>query len=199
MALLNTLNSKITIGIACLLLVPVVFFFGFLEFTRSIPKHQPANITKADAIVVLTGGKSRIIDAFKLLDAGKGGRLLISGVHRATSREALAKLLPKQGHLLNCCVDLDKAARNTIGNAAETARWVSDHNFKSLIIVTSSYHMPRSLAELQHALPKVTLLAYPVLVNSVPVTRWWTNPGTAQLLLSEYVKYLATHLRLLLN
>ena len=199
MALLTISGTKIKIGIACTTVLVLVFFAGFWAFTHSIPRQQPASIAPADAIVVLTGGKSRIIDAFKLLNAGKGKRLLISGVHQSTSRKALAKLVPTQINLLNCCVDLDKAARNTIGNAAETATWVFNYQFKSLIVVTSNYHMPRSLAELHHVLPKVNLIAYPVVVDSVPVSRWWTNPGTAQLLLSEYVKYLATVMRLFFN
>ncbi len=177
----------------------LVFIGGFFEFTNRIPRQKPANIAKADAIVVLTGGKSRVIDALKLLAEKKGSRLLISGVHQTTSLKSLRKIAPSQSALLDCCVDLDKAARNTIGNAAETATWVSSNKFKSLIVVTSSYHMPRGLAELKGVLPKVTLTAYPVFVTSVPVSRWWTNPGTARLLFSEYVKYLETLIRLSLS
>ncbi len=199
MALLTISSTRTKTGIACAGLLILAFFAGFWAFAHNIPRQQPTSIAPADAIVVLTGGKSRIIDALKLLNAGKGKRLLISGVHQSTSRKVLAKLVPAQINLLNCCVDLDKAARNTIGNAAETATWAFKHQFKSLIIVTSNYHMPRSLVELQHVLPQVTLIAYPVVVDSVPVTRWWTNPGTAQLLLSEYVKYLATVMRLFFN
>lgn len=201
MTLLTAISPRIKIGILCTVLMVLAFFVGFLKFTDTIPKHQPrpANIAQADAIVVLTGGKSRIIDALKLLNAGKGSRLLISGVHKLTTRDALRKLAPGQSSRLDCCVDLDKAARNTIGNAAQTAVWALKHKFKSLIVVTSAYHMPRSLIELQHALPAVRFIAYPVLVNSVPVTRWWTNPGTTRLLLSEYVKYLTTLIRFMFN
>lgn len=195
----TNLRPSIKIGIICLVLACLLFLLGFVDFTNRIPKTQPASIGKADAIVVLTGGSSRVLDALKLLNAGKGMRLLISGVHHSTSRKTLAKLVPLQSTMLDCCVDLGKDAQNTIGNAAETAAWASNHKFKSLIIVTSSYHMPRSLLELQHALPEVKLVAYPVLVNTVPVTRWWINPGTTRLLFSEYVKYLATRTRLLIN
>lgn len=199
LTLLTSSNLKTKIGIACAILFILAFFMGFVKFTQLVPRQQPASVTKADAIVVLTGGKSRVIGALKLLNAGKGRRLLISGVHKSTSLDALARLVPGQNNLLKCCVDLDKAARNTIGNAAQTAAWVGRYKFKSLVVVTSSYHMPRSLVELHHVLPGIKLIAYPVLVNSVPVTRWWTNPGTARLLLSEYVKYIATRLRLLFN
>lgn len=192
----SSTDFKIRIAAYVASFVLLAFFTGFMAFTSRIPKQQPVNITSADAIVVLTGGRSRIKDALNLLSMGKGRRLLISGVHIATSRKALAKFAPSQSALLKCCVDLDKAALNTIGNAIETAAWAKKHKFTSLIVVTSSYHMPRSLAELQHALPQAKLIAYPVLVNSIPITRWWTSPGTTRLLFSEYVKYLATLLRL---
>jgi len=196
MALLTALGFKTKIAIAAAGLIFLVFFGGFLLFNSRIPQQQPSNITSADAIVVLTGGKSRVVEALKLLGAGKGSRLLISGVHKSTSRAALARLVPGLGSLLDCCVDLDKAARNTLGNAAETAIWARKNKFKSLIVVTSGYHMQRSLIELQHVLPQVTLIAYPVVVGIVPVTRWWTNFDTAQLLVLEYVKYLAALIRL---
>jgi len=196
MTLLTNLKTKTKIAISGVILIFLAFFAGFYQFTRLIPQQQPVNIAKADAIVVLTGGKSRLIGAVKLLNAGKGSRLLISGVHETTSSEALARLVPAQSNLFKCCVDLDKAARNTIGNAAETARWVAKNRFKSLIVVTSNYHMPRSLVELQNVLPQTNLIAYPVVVNSIPVSQWWTNRNTALLLMSEYVKYLAARVRL---
>jgi len=194
--LLTNLKTKTKIGISGVILIVLGFFVGFYQFTQFIPQQQPVNIAKADAIVVLTGGKSRLIGAVKLLSAGKGGRLLISGVHETTSSEALARLVPAQSNLFKCCVDLDKAARNTIGNAAETARWIAKNRFKSLIVVTSNYHMPRSLAELQNVLPQTNLIAYPVVVDSIPVSQWWTNRDTALLIMSEYVKYLAARIRL---
>jgi len=196
MTLLTNLKTQTKIAISGVILIFLAFFVGFYQFTRLIPQQQPVNIAKADAIVVLTGGKSRLIGAVKLLNAGKGGRLLISGVHETTSSEALARLVPAQSNLFKCCVDLDKAARNTIGNAAETARWVAKNRFKSLIVVTSNYHIPRSLVEFQNALPQINLIAYPVVVNSIPVSQWWTNRGTALLLMFEYVKYLAARIRL---
>ncbi len=195
MKLLANLKTNTKIAISGVILIVFGFFVGFYQFTQLIPRQQPVNIAKADAIVVLTGGKSRLIGAVKLLSAGKGGRLLISGVHKTTSSEALARLVPAQSNLFKCCVDLDKAARNTIGNAAQTARWVAKNGFKSLIVVTSNYHMPRSLAELRNVLPQINLIAYPVVVDSIPVSQWWTNRDTALLIMSEYIKYLAARIR----
>ena len=46
----------------------------------------------------------------------------------------------------------------TRGNAAETAEWARAHQVRSLIVVTSAYHMPRALAELGRDLPDVATL-----------------------------------------
>ena len=75
-------------------------------------------------------------------------------------------------------------------NADETREWVAQKRYRSLIVVTSNYHMPRALAELGRAMPGVTFIPYSVVDNNVRLDRWWLYPGTTELLLSEYLKYL---------
>jgi uncharacterized SAM-binding protein YcdF (DUF218 family) len=172
---------------------------GFLWFVWRVPTDEVVLRDKADGIVVLTGGASRIADAIELLAAGHGRRLLISGVHRATSASVIARLVPDYGGLLSCCVDLDHSAINTVGNAQETRRWVKAQGFHSLIVVTSSYHMPRTMAELKRQLPEVTLVPFPVVTEKMRAEPWWASPPTARLLLSEYLKYLFAQLRMRLE
>jgi uncharacterized SAM-binding protein YcdF (DUF218 family) len=178
-----------------LLAIIVLFGFGFFLFWGLIEHEPRQNIGRADAIVVLTGGEARIPEAVKLLAQGKGRRLLISGVNPTTTRTELAVLTPNSQHLFRCCIDMGRVARDTIGNADETSRWVRERRFKSLIVVTASYHMPRSLAELRRTLPDVELVPYPVQPRNVHVNAWWAYPGTLQLLLTEYVKYMPAMVR----
>lgn len=163
---------------------------GFLIFTRSIERSQPEPERTADGIAVLTGGVARIDEAMKLLAQQKAKRLLITGVNRTTSMEALKQLANQGDQLFSCCVDIDKEARDTIDNATETSQWVAQHHYNSIIVVTSNYHMPRALAELARVMPGVTLIPYSVVYNNVHLDRWWTYPGTTKLLVSEYLKYL---------
>jgi uncharacterized SAM-binding protein YcdF (DUF218 family) len=163
---------------------------GFLIFTRSIERSQPEPERTADGIAVLTGGVARIDEAMKLLAQQKAKRLLITGVNRTTSMEALKQLASEGDQLFSCCVDIDKEARDTIDNATETSQWVAQHHYNSIIVVTSNYHMPRALAELARVMPGVTLIPYSVVYNNVHLDRWWTYPGTTKLLVSEYLKYL---------
>jgi uncharacterized SAM-binding protein YcdF (DUF218 family) len=168
---------------------------GFLMF-RSLIRHVPAeDLPRADAIVALTGGEARIPEAVRLLAQGKGRRLLISGVNPTTTRKELAGLAPNSQHLFRCCIDVGREARDTIGNADETSQWVRERRFKSLIVVTADYHMPRSLAELRRTLPDVELIPYPVQPRNVHVNAWWSHRGTLQLLLFEYVKFMPAFAR----
>jgi uncharacterized SAM-binding protein YcdF (DUF218 family) len=163
---------------------------GFFWFAGTIPNEEVSLGKKAEGIVVLTGAASRIPDAIELLAADRGQRLLITGVHRATSAREIARLTPLYSKYFTCCIDLDKSALNTFGNALETKRWAHEHNFNSLIVVTSNWHMPRAMAELAHQLPEVTLIAYPVMSEKVKSEPWWQNLDTARFLLAEYLKYL---------
>lgn len=172
------------------------FFVGFLVFTQTIPTDQSAGLPRADGIVVLTGAAARIEDAVRLLEQGRARRLLISGVHPKTTREELTRQFPDYAEQFACCIDIDYNALNTIGNALEAGRWARQRGLSSLIIVTSGYHMPRSMVEFTRQLPGVELLPYPVLRDSIRVEEWWAYPGTLRLLMMEYVKYLAAVSRL---
>jgi uncharacterized SAM-binding protein YcdF (DUF218 family) len=181
------------------LIAALLLTAGFIWFVRQVPDRELALANKADAIVVLTGGSSRVIDGIELLAAGHGRRLLISGVHRATNTGEISRVAPEYEQVLRCCVDLDRSALNTQGNATGTRRWVHDRGFRSLIVVTSNYHMPRAVAELSHQLPDVTLIPFPVLSDRMRAEPWWSSPGSTRLLLSEYLKYIYAVVRMRIN
>jgi uncharacterized SAM-binding protein YcdF (DUF218 family) len=169
---------------------------GFFWFSSQIASDEVSLDSKADGIVALTGAAARIPDAIELLATERGKRLLITGVYRATSAREIARITPLYSKYFTCCIDLDRSALNTFGNALETKRWAREHNFNSLIVVTSNWHMPRAMAELAHQLPDVTLIPYPVISEKVKSEPWWSNADTARLLFSEYLKYLFARMRM---
>lgn len=168
---------------------------GFVGFISQLRGTETKPSRNADGIVVLTGGSSRVSDAVELLAGGYGRRLLISGVHPSSGASDISRSLPDNQSMLNCCVDLDRSAVNTRSNAAETRRWAHEKGFKSLIVVTSNYHMPRAIVELSHAMPDITLIPYAVVGGKWREEPWWSNSGTLRVVLSEYVKYVAAELR----
>jgi uncharacterized SAM-binding protein YcdF (DUF218 family) len=169
---------------------------GFVWFVYHVPAEEVALDRNADGIVVLTGGASRIADAIDLLAAGRGKRLLISGVHRSTTTSAIARINPRYQGLVACCVDLDHSAINTVGNAIETRRWAHERRFASLIVVTSAYHMPRTMAELARQMPDTVLVPFPVVTDRLRSEPWWSSAPTARLILSEYAKFVVAQLRM---
>jgi uncharacterized SAM-binding protein YcdF (DUF218 family) len=191
------LRAAVVAGLAIVFVGTAVGFVGFISQLR-VAEMKPAGT--ADGIVVLTGGSSRVSDAMELLAGGYGKRLLISGVHPTNgtidiSRSLSDNSLSDNQSLLTCCVDLDYSAVNTRSNAAETRRWVHERGFKSLIVVTSNYHMPRAIVELSHAMPDVELIPFAVVGDKWRDEPWWTSGATVRLLLSEYVKYVAAEVR----
>ena len=181
----------LTVAVGALALV-----LGFVWFLQRVPTAETPTDRSAEGIVVLTGGALRINDGVELLAAARGRRLLITGVNRTTHSHELARLTPQYKRLFGCCIDLDHNAENTIGNAVETRRWTRKQGFRSLLVVTSAYHMPRAIAELAHELPDVMLIEFPVLTERQRAEPWWSNGATARLVVSEYLKYVVTVVRL---
>jgi uncharacterized SAM-binding protein YcdF (DUF218 family) len=191
------LRAVIVAVLAVVFVGAAIGFVGFLSQLRGAEIRPERN---ADGIVVLTGGSSRVSDAMELLAGGYGKRLLISGVHPTNAASDISRSLPDNSPpdsqtLLSCCVDLDRSAINTRSNAAETRRWARDRGFKSLIVVTSNYHMPRAIVELSHAMPDMALIPFAVVGDKWRDEPWWTSGTTVRLLLSEYVKYVAAEVR----
>ncbi|MGB5092220.1 MAG: YdcF family protein [Parvibaculum sp.] len=183
--------ARLASGLATLLLA--AYFFGFFLFTALLDRTPPQTLPSADGIVALTGGPDRITEAFKLLQHDKqGARLLITGVDPKVKEASLKRILHDQSGKFECCVDIGHQAEDTIGNATETAQWVRAHGYRSIILVTSTYHLPRARLELARAMPDVEIYPYPVFQASLHLDGWWAYPGTTRLLVAEYTKYLLT-------
>ncbi|MBC7102410.1 MAG: YdcF family protein [Parvibaculum sp.] len=181
---------RAAVGLAAL--IAAAYVGGFFLFTAELDRTPPAEMQAADGIVALTGGPDRITAAYRLLEEGKGARLLITGVHPDVDARSLKEIVPGEASKFDCCVDVGHRAVNTIGNADETAEWVRRKNYRSIILVTSTYHLPRATLELGRAMPDVEIRPYPVFQDTLHLDGWWAYPGTTRLLISEYTKYLLT-------
>lgn len=172
---------------------------GFVLFAANVMRPPVTAEEKADGIVVLTGGQQRIAEGARLLKSGYGARLLISGVNTRTGQSDLIRLSGLDAKMFNCCVDLGYTALNTIGNASETQTWANAHQYRSLIVVTSNYHMPRTLVELSRTLPHVRLVPHIVTPATFDTEAWWLSPVTMRNLFAEYVKFLPSAARFALH
>ena len=157
-------------------------FIWFMSVTLQPTEPPPAH---ADGIVALTGGAGRVELALHLLAAGQADKLLVSGIGGGTDLATLGRRAGVDPAPLADRITLGRYAASTRGNGVETAAWAEQQNIRSLIVVTATYHMPRALAELRHALPGVQLFPLPVRASTESV------PGL-RLEAEEYTKYLLT-------
>jgi uncharacterized SAM-binding protein YcdF (DUF218 family) len=148
-----------------------------------------------DAIVVLTGGRLRLETGLQLFDAGSAKKLFISGVNQRVDRDELLRALGPSAERASCCVALGHEAGNTVGNARETANWMHEEGYLSLRLVTSWYHMRRSLLEFGRVMPRLTIVAHPVFAHHLEPELWWSWHGAPFLIIGEYDKYLAAWMR----
>ncbi len=178
----------------------LLWCIGFLAFVAKLPEAPEAPGEKTDAIVALTGGAQRVAEAVRLLAAGDAQRLLVTGVHNDVVLPEIVTLLPEGTATpeieaaIGCCVDLGYVARDTAGNARETAAWMRENGFASVRLVTADYHMPRSLYLMRCAMPDATILANPVFPDSTAGRGWFENADAFAIAAGEFVKYLTTRL-----
>jgi len=178
-----------------IILLPL-WLIGFGLFVLYVFSFHLTKETKADAIAAWTGDNYRIYTAISLLEHGQANKLLISGVNKNVKPSSfLGDISPD----IRSKIDLGYQATTTEGNALETADWVYKNKVKSLILVTSFYHMPRSLLELHHALPNIIVHPNPIWPKDFTESTKWMHTRAAFHLLVEYHKFLCVKLYYLLE
>ena len=183
--------------LAAIAVIAIIWLAGLLAFADRIERMTPpVDPGRADGIVVLTGASdARINAALRLLAAGRGERLLVSGVNRQVQRGELREVTAGSNRLFDCCVDLGFDAEDTVGNAQEIAAWSAAKRYDSLIVVTSDYHIPRSMLEIRGQMRDAELIPYPVVTPSLNADNWWRTGTGQRRIIVEYSKYLAVLVR----
>lgn len=187
----DVVMKKIVINVFCLL--GVFWVIGFALFAERINAYEIDDETVADAVIALTGGRNRIAEAVKILEQGKAKHLFISGVGKKISWKDIK-------NTQNIKIDNDDnitigyQAQNTIGNAEETINWLRSNKINSIRLVTSNYHVERSLAEFRLRDKNLKIIPHPVYSDKVN-KKWWRSWHTFLLIFEEYNKFMCVYLR----
>ena len=174
--------------LACILLA--IWLGGLVWFVGLLPERVEEPARPTDAIVVLTGGSLRLAEGLRLLRANAAPRLFVSGVPSGVDLAQLLQSIDDQADSTPCCITLGHIAADTPGNAHESAVWARQEGVRSIRLVTSAYHMPRSLIEFEAAAPGIEMVPHAVFPPAVKQDAWWRFPGTAGLLIGEYHKFM---------
>jgi uncharacterized SAM-binding protein YcdF (DUF218 family) len=180
------------LSIGTLLLLYIVILFSLFINELQVATDE---ITYADAIVVLTGGTGRVEEGLRLFREGRGGYLILSGVGETST---LDTIFP--GRDLKTTVDtskiiLDIESRRTLDNAFNVKKIVEDKGLKSLILVTSNYHMKRAFTLFSWTIyGDVKLYKHPVRGPNFKDQEWWQNQKSMKLVTSEFFKFIWFHI-----
>lgn len=189
-----TLHGRMAIISTALTAALALWLAGLFWFAATIPVAgaltQPDRHT--DAVVVLTGGSNRLQTGIDLLRERRADKLFVTGVYRGVEVHELLGLARDAPQDLECCIELDYEADDTVGNAAETARWMHRHGYRSLRLVTANYHMRRSLLEFRMAQAADIIIPHPIQPTPPIPEDWWRHRQDLSLMVGEYTKYLIT-------
>lgn len=156
----------------CMASLPVVAGLLAYSLERQYPVVQVGQLPKADAIVVLGGSTNgptninphidvrdsfdRVLHGARLFKAGLAPRIIVSGgllfssPGSASEAEYMKQLLVQIG-VDGAAITLETGARNTYENARLTRLIVSGGGVRSVLLVTSAWHMPRAAAVFRKA------------------------------------------------
>jgi len=181
----------------CLILL-VAFFFGLVGFVDTINKYKQPKLILADVAIVLTGGAGRIEKGIEILNKNKVKKLFISGVHKSVVVKKLLNVVKDNSfsQYNKSNIILGYQAKTTFDNGIEVANFIKNNNYKSIYLITSKFHMPRSMYEVSYRLPNVKIIPYPINNNNIKIKNWYSYPGTLFILTFEYLKTLLVILRI---
>src|SRR5574337_240537 len=161
----------------------------FLDFTAGIKAVSagPVDQGDADAIVVLTGGMGRVEEGLSLLRKGKAGLLVLSGVHADADLDSI--FLNHLDRSERPKIVLEKRSGSTFENAVEVRRFMEERGLKSMVLITSAYHMKRAEYIFRKIMPPdIRIEPYRVSTPNFDEERWWHGRGL-MLLLIEFLKF----------
>lgn len=172
--------------ISLLAIAAIVVGVLFVDFTYKTFSYRQT-VHKSDAIVVLTGGKGRVTEGVRLYREGSAQYLIIVGADPTVRKSDIYQAKP--GDPSPDGVILEKNSRNTLENAIYGRDLITRYNIRSILLITSRYHLKRATILMRNALPgNCAIYPYPVDSANLKET-WWNHSRSFSLLFSEFYKY----------
>lgn len=166
----------------------------------AVPLDGTGNCTKADAIVVVSGGDTpaRTEAGVQLFKHGWASTLILSGAAQdktGLSNAAAMKLQAVAEGVSPDAILIDENSENTAQNAQDTGSIFQSRGFQRVILVTSGYHQRRADLEFEkNAGSSVKILNHPLLSDRDWSIWWWATPGGWWLAGSEVIRIIAFYI-----
>jgi len=178
---------KITLFTFSIIILFIIY--SYVVFLEKIQYKEVKFIDASDGIAVLTGGKGRINLGLTLFNDNRNLQLIISGVDKKVSDKVIVPI----DYENRTNITIDKESESTYQNARVINKWATKHKLQNVTIITSYYHMPRSMVLVKSLTPTINFYPY-------PVKKFFTNKSSFKenifyyfFLTEEYIKYLVSH------
>ena len=198
-----SLTFRNILFLALLILIITYFLIELFNFKEKIITAENYPNPENTNIVILTGGTNRIKDGFDIINKFDKKskytiKILVSGTGKGFTKLSLQNMLSPDFDLklIKCCVELDAISQNTYSNAKQTLKWSTKNNIKEFILITSNYHMPRSILEFKNKMPNIRILTYPIKPRKHEINNWLNSFETFSLIFYEFCKFIISNIRI---
>ena len=139
------MKKKIIITLVILLLLGLGYQQKILHKLLGMYLSPSDTLTKADAVVVVSGDDDRIKHAVDLYKQGYASKLIMSGAAREgfISNALIMHIEASRAGVPNEAVIMEEKAYNTFENAVYTKEIVLAQGMQNIILVSSPYHQRR--------------------------------------------------------
>jgi uncharacterized SAM-binding protein YcdF (DUF218 family) len=158
---------------------------GLFIFISKIPDSHELDTADTDATVILTGGALRLEEGLKF----RSNKILISGIGQGVTRSDLKKTLKNVDLEISDDVILGNIASSTFTNADETKIFMTLHNYKSMRLITSNYHMPRTRLIFSYVMPDIAIIYHPVYSENFRKDGYYISLKSLVMIVNEYNKF----------
>ena len=198
-----SLTFRNILFLALLILIITYFLIELFHFKEKIITAENYPNPENTNIVILTGGTNRIKDGFDIINKFDEKskytiKILVSGTGKGFTKLSIKNMLSPDFDLklIKCCVELDAISQNTYSNAKQTLKWSTKNNIKEFILITSNYHMPRSILEFKNKMPNIRILTYPIKPRKHEINNWLNSFETFSLIFYEFCKFIISNIRI---
>lgn len=200
-------RRRVLAAIGVVLSVYLVVFQTSMVWWIAEPLRVEEAPRPADAIVVFAGGvgesgqpgggyQERVSRAVALYDAGLAPRMIFSSGYRFVFREAeVMKTLAVASGVPADAIELEEYAASTYENVALVAPMLERDGVRSVLLVSSPYHMRRALLVWRARLPGIEPIPTPVIDSQFYFHRRGASLEQIRGIAHEYAALIAYWLR----
>ncbi len=170
----------------------ILEYISLSEYSKEVVAYQKMVFPPRDMdmVVVLTGSSGRIRPAYELMKEMNAPVLFVAGTHAKVSFQELAREHNMDINYKDRIV-VDNSSKTTYENAEAVLKYAEEHQVNKILLVTSVYHMKRSLLVFKNVFENtdVEVIPYGTTVKHIKKDSWLKDWKVFQNIVYESFKY----------